>query len=197
MLKNKIRGLWVFITAAFICFVINSNIRDDMFSVSLGSDDFNHRYLLEYTQDSCEPVNYVGSTTGKVEVYTLSNYALSLKANKYDLGFGYNANDNSTVLKIFSSDYTSEDNSGGKILLYENLNPDDVYLKTTIELDQDVHSVYILVETLDENFSLNSLLLESWNPVCTDRYFFMALTILCAALVFVAMNMNWAKIQPI
>ncbi len=197
MKKKKIKGLWIFIVAILICYVLKVNIRSDVYSISLDGDSFKHRYLLDYTYDSCQPVEYTGESNGKVEVYTLSNYALSLKAGKYDLGFGYTANDNSTVLKIFASDYVSEDNSGGKILLYETLSPEQGYLKATIELDQDVHSVYILAETTDSDFTINSMLLESWDTVCTDTYFYMALTVFCALLLFVAMNMNWSKIEPI
>ena len=198
MNKKRIKGLWVFIVALIVCYVLKTNIRSDFYSVSLGNEDFRHRYLDDYTYDSCQPVEYTGSSNAGVEVYTLVNHALSLKRGKYDIGFGYyTANDDTTVLKIFASDYTSPDNSGGKILIYEKLNAEEGYLKTTFELDQDVHSVYILAETKDSNFNVNSMLIESWDTVCNDTYFYMALTILCALLLFVAMNMNWTAVEPI
>ena len=100
------------------------------------------------------------------------------------------------MLKVFSSDYVCEDGKCGKIFLQQELDPDETYLKASFEVDQDVHSLYILIETADENFLPESILMESWSPVCTDRHIYCGITLLAAALLFFLCNRKTTAIQP-
>ncbi len=182
--------------AVIICATFLLRSGKDIYSVTHFQDDFLKRYLTEYTGDSTQPQEYVNEADGKVAVYVLREGAINLKANKYDLGLQYAAQTEGSVLKVFSSDYVSADNSGGKILFQQTLDPTSTYLKATFELDQDVHSVYIFVETTDESFALERMLLESWTPVCTDRYFYCAATLVAAAFVMVLMNWKHPQVKP-
>lgn len=190
------KGLWIFLVAAVICYTILARSSADIYSITYQADDFIKRYLPDYSYDSTDPKEYVGESEEHVGVFVLRRGALSLRANTYDIGFQYSATDDSTVLKVFSSDYVSKDNSGGKVLLQEPLDPSTTYFKGTFELDQDINSLYIFVETKDQEFTPERVLLESWTPVCTDRYFYCAITMVAAVGIFVLLNYKKAAISP-
>ena len=196
MKRIQIKSLWIFVIAVLVCFTLLGRADKDVYSVHYQQENFIMRYLSESTGDSTQPLSYVGQAEGKLMAYVLDTGALSVRANSYDLGLQYSAEEPGAVLKVFSSDYVCEDGKCGKIFLQQELDPDETYLKVSFEVDQDVHSLYILIETADENFSPESILMESWNPVCTDRYIYCGITLLAAALLFFLCNRKTTSVQP-
>lgn len=191
MKRPKLKGLWVLLVAALLCITFLSRSSSDIFSVSYSQNSFTRRYLLDYTGDSTEPMTYAGAESGNVFVYVLTRGALSVRAGTYDVGLQYAGQTEGAVLKLYSSDYVSPDNSGGKVFVSQELDPGSTYQRATFELDQNVNSLYILLETTDPSFSPERLLLESWEPVYTDRYLYCGATI---ALAFaLLMLLNWKK----
>ncbi len=196
MKRPQIKGLWVLLVAAVLCFTFLSRSSGDDFSATYSSDSFHRRYLLDYTGDSTEPMAYANEQDGNIYVYVLRRGALSVRAGSYHVELQYTGQTEGTILKLFSSDYVSPDNSGGKILVSEELDPGSTYKYVSFDLDQDVNSLYILLETTDPSFAPLSFLLESEAPVYTDRYFYCGVTIALSFALLVLLNWKKPHVRP-
>ena len=194
--RRRLRGYWILILAALICWTLQGRAGSDIFWVDHDADSFSKRFLLERSLDNTDPQAYVSEQDGAVAVYKLHPSSLSLKADSYDAGIVYDGADSETVLKIYSSDYTSPDNSGGKVLVYEKLDPEQNYIQVRFDLDQDVNSVYVLIETNAPDFSVSHLHMASFGRVWTDTAFYCILTVLCALVLFWLVNGRFAFVAP-
>lgn len=193
---RKYKGLWIFLLAAVLCYTLLGRADLDIFWVDYDGDSFYTRYLPGFAPEATDPLAYVSEQEGAVRAHTLRKGALSLKAGEYDLGLSYSDADDATFLKVFSSDYTAADNTGGKVLLYQPLDPQQTYCKATFTLDQDVGSLYVLVETRAPDFAVNYLHMASFARSCTDMFFYCALTLLCALVLFWLRNARFARVAP-
>lgn len=194
--RRRLKGYWILILAALICWMLLGRTASDIFWVDYGAENFQKRFFAGHSLDATEPLTFNTEGENSVAVYTMLQPGLSLKAGWYDIGLLYYEADDDTVLKIFSSDYTSPDNSGGKVLVYQMLDPEQNYATAQFELDQDVDSVYVLVETNAPDFSIGYLHMASFGGVCTDTAFYCVVTVLCALVLFWLMNGRFAAVAP-
>ena len=188
MKKEHVKGWWLFAAAILICGVLLSRRSSDNFSATFYAGDFRNRYVQQEQCDSIDPTAYTQDGENAVPVSVLRKGAISLKKGSYRLSYEYHTTSQDTVLRIFASDYTSSDNSGGKLLLQQALDPSETILRGAFALDQDVDSVYVMVLNPDASFQMRGLSLESEAPIWTDTYFYCAVTVLCALLLFALLN---------
>lgn len=193
---RKWKGLWIFLLAAVLCYTLLGRADLDMFWVNYDGDSFHARYLPDFAPEATDPPVYVSEQEDAVCVYTLRKGALSLRAGEYDLGLSYTGADDATFLKVFSSDYTAADNTGGRVLLYQQLDPQQTYCKAVFTLDQDVSSLYVLVETRAPEFAVSYLHMASFARIYTDIVFFCVLTLLCALVLFWLRNGCFTRVAP-
>lgn len=196
MCKMKWKGLWLFLAAAVICLTLWCRSSGDAYSVGYDAQYFRQRELTDWTGQNTQPQTYVANGEGSVAVYTLRDGAISLSAGHYDVEFLYTGADEQTVLKMYASDYVSEDNSGGRVLILEKLDPAAEAFKGSFVLDQDANSVYISVETNAQDFAVGILRMKSQDKVCADTAFYCAAAVLCAVVLFWLSNASFGKIAP-
>lgn len=181
------KALWLLPILLLAIYTIMGRQQIDVFSATYAYDDFPVRYNQDYSGDDTQPLTVSGQSEDPVIVYTLRNGALSLQKGTYDLAFSYAGAQDTTILKVYSSDYISEDNSGGKVLFQAELSPGEYYCSGVVELDQDVNSVYVMVETRAEGFEIGYFRLESWGTLYNDRVFYcVVLSLLVFAVIWIS-----------
>lgn len=194
--RRRWKGLWIFLLAALVVYTLLGRAGSDIYTVELGSDNFLKRYLADPRPEDTQPLTYTSEQEGTVAVYTPREGALSLEAGQYDAGLLYAGADENTVLKIFSSDHSSPDNSGGRVLAYQPLDPAQVYCRVDFALQEDIDSLYIEIETNAPDFAIENLHMASAGAVCNDTALYCALTVLCALALFWLLNARFARLAP-
>ncbi len=192
LIKNRnIKGVCILVFALLMCVVFLSRYDNDKYSVVFFESDFRAEYIEDYSGSATEHHDYISAKESAVEL--LIKGPLSLQPSTYNVELQYHAQDDSTVFKIYATDYVSSDNSGGRVLYSENLDKNDGMIKASIELDQTVDSVFISVETKDESFLLGRVNLSSVAPIYNDRFLYCAATILIAIAFFLMINSKEGK----
>ncbi len=186
MKNRKYKGYWIFIAAIVICMLFINRIENDRHSTLFMEDDFREEYIAEYTKDNADHLEYIEYENDAVKVYLIG--PLSYNEAEYSLEVQYFTDDESSVLKIYSTDYTSLDNSGGKVLFTKNLTSSDSMVKDSFSLDQKVDSLFITIETQDTDFQIGRFYIQSESLVYNDTYFYCFITILSSIIGFFIIN---------
>ena len=113
----------------------------------------------------------------------------------YNVELQYAANDNSTVFKIFAADYISSDNSGGKVFVSKHLDPNESAVKTSFVLDQQVDSLFIVLETKDEKVQIGRVNIRTEEYVYNDTLLLYAIMIVFTAVLLYLANSDNARIK--
>ena len=195
MKKRKFSGLYIIVAAFIALTVIYSNRGQDKYSVQYAHSDFRQVYLEDYSGDSAALQYYYPKSEDTVKCFTKG--PISLEASEdgitYNVEIQYAANDDTTVLKIFAADYISPDNSGGKVFVKENLDPMQPEFKTSFVLNQDVDSLFIVLETKDEDLQIGRLNVTTDNYVYNDMYMLYVAVIACMLAVLYVLNSHNGK----
>lgn len=196
MMKNKkYKGFSVFFVALLLCSLFMFRQGRDRYSVQFNQNEFKQKYIENYSDDNTSMLWYVPESESSITLLTKG--PLSLEPGEYTVELQYAANDETSVFKIFAPDYVSEDNSGGKIFINEKINNNDSQIITKFSLDQKIDSLYITVETKDDNFRIGRVNLNNENITFNDSYFLCFVTIISAIIIFILYNKEQFKILPI
>ncbi len=189
--KRKFKGIAVIVIAVITCLFLFCNRSSDFYSVQYGQSDFRQVYLEEYSGDSSELQYYVDKGIDTVKCFTKGPINLSGENTvTYNVELQYAANDDSTVFKIFAADYISPDNSGGKVFVSESLDPQQSALKTSFELDQNVDTVFVLLETKDEDLQIGRVNVKSEDKVFSDTTLMMWLMAFLSFVMLIIINLK-------
>lgn len=180
--------------AAIICGILLAGRSSDRYLMTFGQADFRKVYLTDYTGGSTTLLEHVPEAEGSVLCYTKG--PLSLSPADYAIDFQYVAGDDSSVLKLYATDYVSADNSGGAVLLQQKIDPDTENIRVEFKLDQRVDSLYIQMETQDTQLQIGRITMGSSAAVFTDTWFFIAVTLLLALAALYLLNMKKTGVQP-
>ena len=190
MFRRNFKGIHVIVFGFIACLCALYNINSDFYSTQFTEGDLKHAYIEDYTGDSTNMLRYVDKTDSTIK--SLSRGPISIKcigdSTIYDVELQYAAQDNSTVFKVYATDYISEDNSGGKIFVNERLDPSNSAVKTSFVLDQNIDSLYISLETDDENFHIGRINLRSTERVFSDTKYIILLIVAFSLGVIIFIN---------
>ncbi len=186
MKSRKYKGYSIFIFAMVICLLFINRIDNDRHITQFSQSDFRNEYIAQYTQDNADHLEFIPYDENAINTFVIG--PLSYNKADYSVEVQYLSNDDSTILSIYSTDYTSLDNSGGKVFVYEDLPQNKSSLKHTFNLDQKVDSIFITIQTQDENFQIGRMNIYSEQIIYNDTFLYCFLTILLAAIWFFAIN---------
>jgi len=195
MKKRKFSGLYIVVAAFIALTVIYSNRGQDRYSVQYAHSDFRQVYLEDYSGDSAALQYYYPKSEDTVICFTKGPISLEAPEDgiTYNVEIQYAANDDTTVFRIFAADYISPDNSGGKVFVKENLDPMQPAFKTSFVLDQDVDSLFIVLETKDENIQIGRINVTTDNYLYRDTYMLYAIVIVCMLVILYLLNYDGVK----
>lgn len=200
-MNRKKLTVYTIIVALIAVTLIWYNRGSDIYAVQYGQGNFRSVYMKDYSSDSANLPEYCSEDEAGVRAFVKCPITLGVNSKtgeeEYRVELQYRCSDDSTRFKIFASDYISEDNSGGKILLNETLDPNKTAVVTSIKLDQPCDSVTVLIETKDNNLQIGRFNMSSATYIWTDTYFFIALTVLCRAVVIYILNAKKLNVQGI
>ena len=192
-MKNiKLKGIFLVVAALFLCLRIRLNKNIDMYSIQFLQEDFRAVNLANYSGDSSALQYYVPESEDTVKCFTKGPISLE-GGHKYDVEIQYAGSDRSTVFKVFAADYISSDNSGGKVLINQDLSADRSSLKISFDLDQNVDSLFINFETADDRFQLGRINIRSETPVFNDRFFLAACVFMAAVISVFLLNISFSR----
>ena len=197
MRKKKFSGAYVIIIMFILFAVIYMNRGTDKYSVQYAHDNFRQVYLEDYSGDNAALQYYCPEGENTVKCFTKG--PISLEATEdgmvYNVELQYAANDNSTVFKIFAADYISSDNSGGKVFVSKHLDPNESAVKTSFVLDQQVDSLFIVLETKDEKVQIGRVNIRTEEYVYNDTLLLYAIMIAFTAVLLYLANSGSARIK--
>lgn len=198
-MNRKKLTVYTVIVALIAVMLIWYNRGSDIYAIQYGQGDFRRVYMEDYSGDSANLLEYCSEAEAGVKAFVKCPIALGVNSKtgeeEYRVELQYRCSDDSTRFKIFASDYISRDNSGGKILLSETLDPNKTAVVTSIKLDQHCDSVTVLIETKDDSLEIGRFNMSSTTYIWTDTYFFIALTVFCRAVVIYTLNAKKLNVQ--
>ena len=198
-MNRKKLTVYTVIVALVAVMLIWYNRGSDIYAVQYGQGNFRSVYMEDYSSDSANLLEYCSEDKAGVRAFVKCPVTLGVNSKtgeeEYRVELQYRCSDDSTRFKIFASDYISEDNSGGKILLKETLDPNKTAVVTSIKLDQPCDSVTVLIETKDNDLQIGRFNMSSAGYIWTDTYFLIALTVLCRAAVIYILNAKKLNVQ--
>ncbi len=195
MKKIKSINFCIIFIALIICALFLYNRSCDIYSRIVYTYDFKTIHLEDYSGETvAAPTQIEESETSIIGLYKTP---ISLNAGTYNTNFLYAAVDESSVLKVFATDYTNATNSPGKMLFYQEFDPANTTLNFDFTLDQNVDSVFFVIETTDENFLVDQVQINGSNYIYTDTIFYCIVTILIAIMFLCIINYKGNKIKPI
>ena len=194
MSKHRLRGVSILIAALLLCACLLMNSGTDRYSVVYKQSEFRTEYLAGYTGESTALNVYVGQSADAVKCFSLG--PLCLEPGDYEMELSYSAADESSVVKVYASDYVSSDNSGGKIFVNQALDPQQDLLRLQFSLDQQVDSLFLTIETTDSSMTFGRWNLRSTGLIWNDRYFFCLLLLFGAAAALWLINSRRSRLRP-
>ena len=194
MTKYRLRGLSVLAVTLLVCAFFLLNSGSDRYSAVYAQSDFRERYLADYTGAATQLNEYVEQSADTVRCLVLG--PLCLEPGDYEMELSYVAQQQGSVIKVFASDYVSPNNSGGKIFVNTEIDPEQDVIDASFSLDQQVDSFFLTIETKDSALSFGRWNLRSTQLVWNDRYLFCLFALVGAAVALWLLNSERTRVRP-
>ncbi len=193
MNTKKYKGFSILIIFAILSVILYNPIDNDRHFTEIYAESFRHSHISDYTDDSGKYLEFTPETDETVNVFVDGPF--NLKADDYQFLLAYTTNDDSSIIKIFATDYVSRDNSGGAVLYTAPLNQSETGHTASFNLDMDVDNVFISVETRDDSFELYEFELGSYNVIYSDSIIFSILIFIVGVFIFILVNLKKSPIS--
>lgn len=191
MKKQQIKQIAWAVLLMLVCVWIALGSREDIYSAQFLAPQFGVRYIADYSGQDAHLLEYIPQGTDTVKLLTKG--PVNLEPGDYRMEISYAAQDSSTVLRVFASDYYASDNTAGKVFVRQQLDPAQSVIRLEFTLDQKVDSMFFTFETSDESFVCGRWDVASTTPVWTDRYLYAACLFVLGLVLLVALNRNAAR----